>query len=395
MQADHSESPRLHLESLLPSEWERLVRLCGSLSGSVDDAEDLAQETVIEAWRHVEMLSDRNALHHWLSGIARNVCRRWARRQGRDVAGQERFARLCHREIVHDGYRLADRPEHEIELEQEEMAVLLDRALELLPESTRDVLVQRYVDERAHAEIAEQLGVSEGAVAVRIHRGKMALRRVLTRPELSDDAMAYGLIEPEAAGWHETRIWCPFCAKCRLLAHIDRETGELSYRCAGQCFHNGSIIGSKHMKPCTSQLTSFKSILTRELIDLHDWYRQALDERMGWCYGCGHPVAIERWTPHGSSSLAECHIYGIQMTCRSCGSENSASLWHLVLDTPVAQQFWRRHPRMRALPVREVEVDGRAVLLSGFASADDGSKMEVLSARETYEILHVDDAAGQ
>jgi hypothetical protein len=47
---------------------------------------------------------------------------------------------------------------------------------------------------------------------------------------------------------------------------------------------------------------------------------------------------------------------------------------------------------MRALPVREVEVDGRLAMLSGFASSDSSARLDILSATHTYEILHVDGA---
>lgn len=49
---------------------------------------------------------------------------------------------------------------------------------------------------------------------------------------------------------------------------------------------------------------------------------------------------------------------------------------------------------MRALPVREVEVDGRAALVSGFASLRGAERVEIVTARDTREILHVDGAHG-
>jgi hypothetical protein len=45
---------------------------------------------------------------------------------------------------------------------------------------------------------------------------------------------------------------------------------------------------------------------------------------------------------------------------------------------------------MQVLPVREIEVCGRAALLSGFASIDGEARIEIVSAADTYEILHVD-----
>jgi len=63
-----------------------------------------------------------------------------------------------------------------IELERHELAALLDRALALLPPETRLALVQHYIEESSHAAIAARLGLSEGGVAVRLHRGKLAFR---------------------------------------------------------------------------------------------------------------------------------------------------------------------------------------------------------------------------
>jgi hypothetical protein len=64
-----------------------------------------------------------------------------------------------------------------------------------------------------------------------------------------------------------------------------------------------------------------------------------------------------------------------------------ASPWHLTLQTPSAVRFWQRHPRIRALPIREVMFDGRAALVTGFESAQDTTRIEIVSARDTYEVL--------
>jgi hypothetical protein len=62
----------------------RLVRLCASLSGDRDAAEDLAQETLLEAWRNAGKLTDPAGVDRWLAAVARNVCKRWARGRARE-----------------------------------------------------------------------------------------------------------------------------------------------------------------------------------------------------------------------------------------------------------------------------------------------------------------------
>lgn len=69
---------------------------------------------------------------------------------------------------------------------------------------------------------------------------------------------------------------------------------------------------------------------------------------------------------------------------------DTTSLWHVTLDSPEAQRFWRRHPRMQALPVTELEFEGRSALHTGFVSRDDTARLDVIADRETYEVLRTD-----
>ena len=78
--------------------------------------------------------------------------------------------------------------------------------------STRAALIGSYVEETPQAELAARLGLSEGALRVRLHRGKLALRQALT-PANAIDAQD---------GWQATRIWCPFCGSRRLESRLKK-----------------------------------------------------------------------------------------------------------------------------------------------------------------------------
>ncbi|MBA3944487.1 MAG: RNA polymerase sigma factor [Herpetosiphonaceae bacterium] len=359
---------------------QRLVRLCGKLSGSYDAAEDLAQETLLEAWRHLEKLEDPQGYWQWLTAIARNVCLRWDRQQGQESARQRQTAAWD--ELAWDEEeQLADGADFELELEREELVILLDRAMALLPPETRTVLVDKYIEEFPQSEIAERLRLSEGAVEARLHRGKLMLRKLLST-DLRQEAESLGILLPEEPYWHATRIWCTFCGTNHLLAYIDRTTGQMHYRCSGECIPTGTIMGGNILGP-HGDLKSLKAILTRELLALHEHYEQASIAGGKHCSQCGCAMPLKRCTEQELG-----YACGIAMLCPICGEADGASLWHLALDTSAAQRFWRRHPRMLALPNSELEHEGRPVVLGGFASLDGTARLDVLIDANTYRVLH-------
>ena len=183
----------------------RLVRLCAMLSGCPDAAEDLAQETLLEAWRNQHKLQDPHGVDRWLAAIARNVCRRWARRHGRDLASLSARTEF---DVVDDVDLVAD-------LERAEMVELLKRALGLLPTQTREALIHRYIHGSPHAEIAGRLGLSVEAVAMRVHRGKSVLRQLL-EPEMRDEPPGTGTSTQDADGWARTQARCAVCGTGKL-----------------------------------------------------------------------------------------------------------------------------------------------------------------------------------
>ena len=181
----------------------RLVKLCARLSGNSDAAEDLAQQTLLEAWLHEHNLRDPSRRDQWLNGVARNVCRRWARTRSR-----ESWTILA---------PIEDTPgedDVEMELERDELAELLDRALELLPVDARALLIAHYIEGLPQTEIARRLGVQPGTIAVRLHRGRFALRRVRSMPL--------------AAGWATA---CRCCTGRRAAIWTGRSLTRLSSKC--------------------------------------------------------------------------------------------------------------------------------------------------------------------
>ena len=392
-------------DTLLAGERTRLVAFCARLTGNPDVAEDLAQETLLEAWRHQQRLSvsDRDLPEKrmkWLLAIARNVCLRWGRSHGRELAHLAQYTLSAASDEEHP-LNLDDLPSGDlsldIEVERDELARLLDHALALLPPTTRAVLIERYFHESPHHEIAERLGLSEDALVQRLYRGKLALRRVMEN-ELNAEASDYGLVDPRSAPEEgpleqETRIWCPLCNKHRLSKYYDPSKNWTGFTCPA-CWQLASLPQS----PVWAGLQSPKSILNRQLTHVGECYWQAINGGISTCPACGHPAMVRIVAPHDIpeaffSTPGRRPSHGLYMRCDSCQDESLNLLPHLTIDVPEAQQFWRAHPRMLWLPESAIDYAGQPALLSGFQSASDAARLDIVYQRETLRILGIHETA--
>ena len=367
------------LASALAHERDRIVRFCTRYTGSADAAEDLAQETLIEAWRHAERLRALDGIGFWLTAIARNVCRRWRERQQRPL--------VLLTTTVHSALdELADDADFEVALERQELAELLDRALGQLPPETRTTLIEKYIYERPQSEIARRLGVSEGAVELRLHRGKLALRRLLTT-SLSHEAAEYGIAAQAEVQWNETRIWCPHCGRRRLLARLESGHGAFLLHCP-DCSTDRLPLGHWEDPAVISGLKGYKPMLTRLATLDHQYYRQGIRDGVAPCRSCGAPTVVERLVPEDLAALFG-NTRGLVLRCQSCFTTRYCSPEALVCSLPEFQRFWHRHPRVHRLPPQEVEAEGQAASVTRIESLSGSASFTVVWAHDSYQVLHL------
>jgi RNA polymerase sigma factor (sigma-70 family) len=340
------------------SDRRRLVGLCAHLTGDRQSAEDLAQETLLEAWRNGEKLVDPAGADRWLAAIARNVCLRWARRRGREL--ELRLVPAESAELVAD-----ERVDLELELERAELVELLDGALALLGADAREALVRRYVHGATHAEIAAFLGVSEDAVSMRLARGKLQLRRLLA-PDLA------------AGDWRATRVWCAICGRRRLLQRVGGE--EIAFRCPG-CNGDGLSHEARLGNPVFAQLLHGVVRPTAILGRLAHWSRTYFAGGTGRssCTSCGAPVAVE----------PDPDRLGLRATCPACGCVVCSSVPGLALALPEVRAFRKVHPRTHVLPPRELEHAGVAAVAVRCADRLGNAGIDVVFARNSLRLLTV------
>lgn len=375
----------LEFEQTLAAERPRLVRLCRKLSGRPEAAEDLAQETMVAAWKSQGQLVSMEKIRPWTSAIARNVCLNWARQYYREEA--RTFLIENDEQTIEDV--VSDEFDLEFELDRAELATLLDRALELLPTETAEMLIAHYLAEASQDEIAEQMQLNTGTIAVRLHRGKLALRKLL-QTSLSDEARAFGLMQANEQEWEETNIWCPGCGEVRLLGQY-KQNECFALRCP-RCEPDPQAImtGLDLTQPChrdiLGNVKTYKPAYKRVLTAFMPLYEQALHSHTAACMACGHALQViathaEKATTHGD--------HNVQLVCPHCDwvSNKSATGWVMAVDQ--VQKFWRTYPRLKLLPVQQVETQGAAALVSGVQSVTSTAKLEVLLRQDTFEVLDI------
>lgn len=153
-----------------------LTRLVGR-----DEAEDAAQEVFLKVNRGLEGYRGDAALGTWIFAIARNAAldRLRARRPWDRNAG-EPGARCEDAPAADAG---SDLPDEQACVERRAIAQEMNRCIrgrvETLPESYRSVLTLSELAGMTNAEIASALGIKEGAVKIRLHRARAALRKDL------------------------------------------------------------------------------------------------------------------------------------------------------------------------------------------------------------------------
>lgn len=323
------------------AERRRLVRLCAAITGDHQAAEDLAQETLLEAWRNAHKLTDPAGADRWLAAVARNVCLRWSRRRHRGEV-------LC-----------ADPPEQAFEEWFEfERDGELARRLAALPASAREVLVERYVLERSTREIAARLGISADAVTMRLARCRTAL--------LGGES------------WRPTRIWCFGCGKRKLEILREHEPRSIAFRCPG-CDPGGRVavfpLGNPVFGALVAGLERPSAMFRRVGAWSLDYYSAGAGAAVA-CTGCGAEAVVRRHRRRDGA-------HGLHVRCDACGAEISSSLTGLAAVTPDVVELRRRRPRTRARGERH----GRSAIVLRFESPEDGDSVDVAFDRGSLRLL--------
>jgi len=172
--------PNLFYELIKP--YERAVFLAAvSIVGNDADAEEVAQEAVLKGFKYLSQFRQEAKFSTWLIQITINEARMKLRKDRRHL-----YESLDSTRENDEGEYIptdfADWREIPSEaLERRELRDVLQKALSMLPEKYRTVLVLRDVQQRSIAETAAILGIREENVKTRTSRARLQMRDLLAR----------------------------------------------------------------------------------------------------------------------------------------------------------------------------------------------------------------------
>lgn len=160
--------------------YERMVYLTVfSMLKNEPDAEDAAQDAIINAYRHLASFRGDSKFSTWLTTIALNEGRQRLRK-GKGVVEQSIDEDKTGDEGEYTPAPLTDWREIPSEaLERKELREALRTAVEELPPIYRQVFTLRDLEEMSIDETSKALGINVGAVKIRLHRARMMMQKRL------------------------------------------------------------------------------------------------------------------------------------------------------------------------------------------------------------------------
>jgi RNA polymerase sigma-70 factor (ECF subfamily) len=157
---------------------KKVYNTCIGMLQNMEDAEDVSQEILITIHLNIVKFKEESSLSTWIYRIAVNKCLEFIRKKNR----KKRFGIIKsifstdvervlenHSDFMHPG----------IQLENQERAKILFKAIDLLPENQRTTYILHKIEQLSYTEIAQILNLSLSAVESLLFRGKQNLKQHL------------------------------------------------------------------------------------------------------------------------------------------------------------------------------------------------------------------------
>jgi RNA polymerase sigma-70 factor (ECF subfamily) len=162
----------LSFDHLLAAHISRVHRAALGIMGEEQEAREVAQESLLKAFRARDRYDRGRPFYPWLYRIVKNTC-------------LDALARRRHRALPGlDAHRVVSRsPSALDQMGQQEAIQQMRAAIQRLSVGHREILSMRHFQELSYQEIGEILDLPQGTVMSRLYRARQALARVLEGEE--------------------------------------------------------------------------------------------------------------------------------------------------------------------------------------------------------------------
>jgi RNA polymerase sigma-70 factor (ECF subfamily) len=171
----HEDAAAVRFQRIFDAHYRLVVAYVLRRTRSEMDAHDVVAETFAVVWRRLDVLPEDQAIVPWLYGVARRCLANQRRQDSRRSRLSERLA-VCP--------SVSDEVPGDAKASDDVLAVRA--ALARLRPADQEILRLVAWEELSHREVAAALGVSPNAVAIRFHRARKRLERILLSEGIVD-----------------------------------------------------------------------------------------------------------------------------------------------------------------------------------------------------------------
>jgi RNA polymerase sigma-70 factor (ECF subfamily) len=166
------------IRTLIQRHNQRLYRIARGILRDDAEAEDAMQEGYLKAFSHLDDFQGNAAIGTWLCRIVMNEALGRLRQRRPTVEWNSmEDAGMPSAEIIR--FSTETRPDPERAAAQRQIRLLLEQAIDRLPDDFRMVLIARVVEEMSIQETATMLGIRPETVKTRLHRARLLLRKTI------------------------------------------------------------------------------------------------------------------------------------------------------------------------------------------------------------------------
>lgn len=158
-----------HFREIYTETMPVLFKVAYRIAGTEEAAEDLCHDALIKMTEKDMKFPSVNDAKYWLIRVVKNASLNYAKRKGRERRAYERALKEDRRKV----------DSGETELLKSNTIVLVQAALDKLPENLRAVLQLKEYGELNYKEIGRVLGITEGNVKVRVFRAREQLSKLI------------------------------------------------------------------------------------------------------------------------------------------------------------------------------------------------------------------------